>query len=142
MEGTSIAGDQLPCDVCCILNSRKWIVPKSFPLTFDNIELYFEKSLLSLERVLLQFEDILHQTNPSINKFAVQNKYFSILKFCLQQLQVHLHAPYKLWQFLFPVKETRDWYIIFMIMELCICTPCSNAELERFFSQMLVVKAD
>ena len=29
-----------------------------------------------------------------------------------------------------------------MIIELCICTPCSNAELERFLSQMQVMKTD
>ena len=66
----------------------------------------------------------------------------SSLNFYLQQLQVHLHAPYKLWQFLFPMRETRDWCNIFTIIELCICTPCSNAEFERFFNQMWVMKTD
>ena len=66
----------------------------------------------------------------------------SILNFCLQQLPLHLHAPYKLWQFLFPMKETRDWCNIFTIIELCICNLCLNAEFQRFFSQMQVVKTD
>ena len=92
--------------------------------------------------MFLQFEDILHQTNLSMNKFAVRNEYMSILNFCLQQSQVHLHTPYKLWQFLFPMRETKDQCNIFTIIELCIYTPCSNAELERFISQMQVVKTD
>ena len=55
LEGTPIAGDKFLRDICCILDSRKWILPRSFPPTVDNIELYFEKNLLSLERVFLQF---------------------------------------------------------------------------------------
>ena len=142
LEGTPIADDKFLCDICCILDCTKQILPGLFPPTVDKIELYFEKNLFSLERVLLRFEDIPRQTNSSINKFAVRNEHMSIINFCLEQLQVHLHAPYKLWQFLFPMKEIRDWCNIFMIIELCICTPCSNAELERFFSQMQVVKTD
>ena len=61
---------------------------------------------------------------------------------CLQQLHVHLHAPYKPWQFLFPMKERRDWCNTFLIIEFCICTPYSNVELKRFFSQMWAVKTD
>ena len=38
--------------------------------------------------------------------------------------------------------ETRDWCNIFTIIELCICTPCSIAEVKRFISQMQVVKTD
>ena len=142
LEGTPIAGDKFLFDICCILHPRKWILLESFPPIIDSIELYFEKNILSLERVFLQFEDILRQANPSINKFVVQNECMSILNFCLQQLQVHLHAPCKLWQFIFPMKEKRDWCYILTIIELCVCTPCSNAELERFLSQMRVVKTD
>ena len=109
-EGTPTAGDKFLYDICCILNSRKWIWPESLPPTVDNTKLYFEKkNLLSLERVFTVY-------SPSINKFAAHNEYMSILNFCLQQLQVHLHASYKLWQFLFPIKEMRDWCNIFTIL--------------------------
>ena len=90
LEGTAIAGDTFLRDICCILDSRKWILPELFPSTVDNIEL----NLLSLERVLLQVENILRQANPSINKLPIRNEYMSILNFCMQQLQVHLHVPY------------------------------------------------
>ena len=66
----------------------------------------------------------------------------SILHFCFQQFQAHLHVPYKLWQHLFKVKKTKDWGNIFTVIELCMCTPCSKAALERFFSQMRIVKTD
>ena len=88
----------------------------------------------------MQFEDILQQVNPSINISDVQNEYMSILHFCFQQFQAHLHAPYKLWQYLIKVKKTKDWGNIFTVIELCMCTPCSNAALERIFSQIHIVK--
>ena len=53
LEGTPIAGDKFRRDICCIPDSRKWTLPESFPPTVDNIEPYFAKNLLSLERVFL-----------------------------------------------------------------------------------------
>ena len=78
-------------------------------LLLTTLNYILKKNLLSLERVFTVY-------SPSVNKFAVQNEYMSILNFCLQQLQVHLHASYKLWQFLFPIKEMRDWCDIFTII--------------------------
>ena len=68
VEGIPI-NDKFLLDICCILDSRKWILCKSFPPTVDNIKLYFEKNLLSLERVFLQFEDILYQDIPACNNY-------------------------------------------------------------------------
>ena len=51
LESTPIAGDKFLRDVSCILDSRQWILPESFRPTVDNIKLYFERNLLSLERV-------------------------------------------------------------------------------------------
>ena len=64
LEGTPIASDQFLKDICRILDSRKWLL-------LEFIELYFEKNLLSLESIFTQFEDILRQANPSINKSNV-----------------------------------------------------------------------
>ena len=66
----------------------------------------------------------------------------SILHFCFQQFQAHLHTSHKLWQYLFEVKKTKDWGNIFLVIELCMCTPCSDAALKRFFSQIRIVKTD
>ena len=108
MTLTSIAGDKFPLTSAVSLPLQSGFYPNhSFVLLKTSN--YFEKNLLSLESV--------GQTDPSINKFAVRNEHMSILNFCLQQLQVYLHAPYKLWQFLFPMKATRDWCTIFTIIE-------------------------
>ena len=117
-------------------------MPESLSPNVDNIELYFETSLLSLDSIFTQFEKILCQANPNINSFSICNEYMHIIHFCLTNFQVHLHAPYKLWQFLASMRADKDWSNIFTMIELCICALCSNAELERFFSQMRVVKTD
>ena len=71
LEGTPIASDQFLKDICRILDSRKWLLLESLSPTVENIELYFEKNLLSLESIFTQFEDILRQANPSVNKSNV-----------------------------------------------------------------------
>ena len=53
-----------------------------------------------------------------------------------------IFPPLKLWQLLYPYKMERGWSDIFLVAELCFCAPSSNASLERFFSQMRVVKTD
>ena len=84
LEGTPIAGSKFLQDNCLILDSRKWLLLESLSPTVENIKLYFEKNLLSLESIFTQFEDILRQTTPSINKSNVRNEYMSILHFCFQ----------------------------------------------------------
>ena len=51
-----------------------------------------------------------------------------------------IYTPLTMWQLLNPFKNERGWNNIFLIAELCFCVPCSNASLERFFSQMRIVK--
>ena len=53
-----------------------------------------------------------------------------------------IYTPLKMWQLLNPFKNERWWNNSFLIAELCFCAPCSNASLERFFSQMRIVKTD
>ena len=35
-----------------------------------------------------------------------------------------------------------EWYSTSLNIEICLCTPCSNATLERFFGQLKLVKTD
>ena len=39
-------------------------------------------------------------------------------------------------------KEKQSWHDIILLVELCLCTPFSNATLERFFSHLKVVKTE
>ena len=51
-----------------------------------------------------------------------------------------IYTQLKMWQLLNPFKNERGWNNIFLIAKLCFCVPFSNASLERFFSQMRIVK--
>ena len=75
LEGAPTAGDMFLHDICCIIDSRKWILPDSVLPSAENIELCFEKSLCCIERVFTQFEMILSKVNPSINIVSVQQEY-------------------------------------------------------------------
>ena len=66
----------------------------------------------------------------------------SILESQSSKFQTHLHSPYKLWQYLYQLRDDKDWRNIFTLIELCMCSPCSNTALEGFFSQMHVVKTN
>ena len=47
----------------------------------------------------------------------------------------------KLWiKLLLIGKNHEHWKDIMLLLELCLCTPFSNATLERFFSHLKVVK--
>ena len=49
--------------------------------------------------------------------------------------------PLELIHTIFSIQETKpQWKGIFLILELCLLTPYSNATLERFFSHMKLVK--
>ena len=39
-------------------------------------------------------------------------------------------------------KDRESWYDIMILIELCLCTPFSNATLERFFSHFKLVKTE
>ena len=59
---------------------------------------------------------------------------------------VHLTPPLKLRQNMFELSsgdnDKDDWKPALLIVELVMCPPQSNAELERFFSQMNYIKTN
>ena len=50
--------------------------------------------------------------------------------------------PRQFWKLLYDQRNTQMWNQAFLLLELCLCVPYSKATLERFFSQMHVVKTD
>ena len=76
---------------------------------------------ISWEAVLNGFVDIAHYTN----------QYFSS----------PTTNPIDLWgKILILGKNKQKWKGISLIIEICLCAPCSNASLEKFFSHMNIVK--
>ena len=50
--------------------------------------------------------------------------------------------PNEFWDFLHERQHEKGWDNIILLIELCLCTPFSNATLEHFISQMKVIKTD
>ena len=93
LEGALTAGDMFLHDICCIIDSRKWILPGSVLPSAENIELCLEKNLCCIERVFTQFEMILSKVNPSINIFLVISR--SILESFsfVFKISRHIYTP-------------------------------------------------
>ena len=80
--------------------------------------------------------------SPAITIETIFDEYISLAMYAMKNYNHLICAPLKMWQLLNPSKNERGWNNIFLIAELCFCAPCLNASLERFLSQMRIVKTD
>ena len=135
------AGDAVLRDVCTVLDTRKWILPESLAINEADLTCLFEKNIDSLKRVFLHFEDILVKTFPGINVLSVEEEFILVVSHAIKHFNTQIHPPLVLWQYLYGIRESKSWLNIFGVIEICMCAPCSNATLERFFSQLRVVKS-
>ena len=39
-------------------------------------------------------------------------------------------------------RTPNKWSAVKLVIKICLCAPCSNASLERFFNQLKIVKTD
>ena len=62
--------------------------------------------------------------------------YSDIVQYAYRYFSIEYTEPMKLWSKLLTIGKNN----IILLLELCLCTPLSNATLERFFSHLKVVK--
>ena len=141
VEGMPTAGDLVLRDVCTVLDTQKWTLPKSMAINEANLTCLFEKNVEALKCVFLHFGDILVKTFPGINVLSVEEEFILVVSHVIKHFNTQVHPPLALWQYLYGIRESKSWLNIFGVIEICICAPCSNATLERFFSQLRVVKS-
>ena len=108
-------------------------------ITLEAMDAVLEKNIESLSKIFDHFKQIFKRTSPAI---IIIDKYVSLVMYAMKNYHHLIYTPLKMWQLLNPFKNERRWNNIFLIAELCFCAPCSNASLERFFSQMRIVKTD
>ena len=132
------AGDAVLRDVCTVLDTRKWILPESMAINEADLTCLFEKNIEALKRVFLHFEDILVKNFPGINVLSVEEEFTLAVSHAIKHFNTQIHPPLALWQYLYGIRESKSWLNIFGVVEICMCAPCSNATLERFFSQLRV----
>ena len=111
-------------------------------ITLEAMDAVLEKSIESLSKIFDHFTQIFKRTSPAITIETIIDEYISLIMYAMKNYHHLIYTPLKMWQLLNPFKNECGWNNIFLIAELCFCAPCSNASLESFFSQMMIVKTD
>ena len=104
--------------------------------------LCWRKTLKAYQRFLTTLHRCLKKSDWLITIETIIDEYINLVMYAMENYNHLIYTPLKMWQLLNPFKNERGWNNIFLIAELCFCAPCSNASLERFFSQMRIVKTD
>ena len=111
-------------------------------ITLEAMDVVLEKSIESLSKIFHHITQMFKKILPTITIETIIDEYISLVMYAMKNYNHLIYTPLKMWQLLNPFKNVRRWNNIFLIAELCFCAPCSNASLERFFSQMGIVKTD
>ena len=135
-----LSGDEILHKVCCVLDNRNWVLQKNTDITEENVSIYFEKQLNTVEFIFRHYEDIFKITKYYISFDKVRDEFVNIVM--LTTTNVTGVQPKQFGNFIHQRKDNKEWDHIMLLIELCWCAPFSNATLERFFSQMKVVKTD
>ena len=78
-----------------------------------------------------------------IEKTEVIDGYIEVVRYCQRYFNYEKIDKFELWhKILLLCESKKEWYSVCLIIEICLCTPCSNATLERFFSHLKFIKTD
>ena len=80
------------------------------------------------------------------NDINVDDIRVDVVRYCQRYLDFGKPNPTEIWhKALLLCKDKPEWCGVShlaLVIEICLCTPCSNAMLERFFNHLKVVKTD
>ena len=134
----ALTNDHLVLHICKILNSALW---PSLPQDDDHDEDILKVQLLSLKKVFRQFSSM--DIFRDVKEEDVVDEYIEIVRFVQVYFDFENIDQFELWhKILLQCKDTNKWSAVKLVIEICLCTPCSNASLERFFNQLKIVKTD
>ena len=79
----------------------------------------------------------------SITHDSLQTGFVDVARYAYRYFNVENIKPVSLWSKICSLgKDRESWYDIMILIELCLCTPFSNATLKRFFTYLKVVKTE
>ena len=129
-DGTT--NDHLILHICKVLNSAAW---PALPVDDTNDEHSLKIQLNSVSKVFEQFSPM--KIFSKCSQDDVVSGYVSIVRYCQRYFDCDNLDQFYLWQKIFILsKERVEWSAVALIIEICLCTPCSNATLERYFRQL------
>ena len=117
------AGDRILFDICRVLNCNVW------PEIKEDSNLEERYSAMSI------FE------NFTVNDIV--DGFIDITNYAARYFTISKINPIEFWGKIMSLnKEKESWKGCFLILEICLCAPFSNATLERLFSHMNIVKSN
>ena len=138
-ENDSSTNDHLIFPICKIINAAAW--PKLPNDDDENDETILDLQVKSVSRVFQQFSQM--NAFKDVTEDDMVRNYVNVVRFCQRYFNYEKTDPTELWhKVLLQCEDKPEWRGLSLLIELCLCTPCSNATLERFFSQLKVVKTE
>ena len=134
------SNDHLMLSICKALNASAW--PKLQNCNDDeDDEAILKVQLKSVLQIYEQFSDM--DVFKDIDVDDIRRGYVDVVRYCQRYLDFEKPNPTELWhKVLLLCKDKPEWRGIALVIEICLCSPCSNATLERFFNHLKVVKTD
>ena len=127
-------GDTVIFDVCRVLNTTAW-------LQLNDSNKFFQFSSLESTAFLKHSSSL--PVFESVTRESLQSGYADIICYAHRYFAVDKIKPMNLWsKICLGNKEKESWHYIILLFDLCLCTPFSNATLERYFSHLKVVKTE
>ena len=127
-EGSVSDGDNILFHVCRVLNSAVWP-----DLTNDSNEDEIKLSLQlnAIREIYEKYKSMPIFESTSLE--SLQNGYTEFVRYAYRYFDIDNVKPADLWPKLCRLgKEKEDWKPIMLLIELCRCTPFSNATHEGF----------
>ena len=124
--------------VCHVLNSAVWP-----DLTKDSNEDEIKLSLQlnAIREIYEKYKSVSLFKSTSLQ--SLQKGYIEFVCYAYHYFDINNVKPADLWPKLRRLgKEREDWKSIILLIELCRCTPFSNATLEMFFSHFKFIKTE
>lgn len=116
------------------------MLPGGIPVNSNNVAVFLRALLESADILLSRFEEVLLEINSNVVSILLKKEYINIIIYSPNHLNILVSDPF--WKVLYDRRNTQTWNEEFLLLELNLCVPYSNATLERFFSQIHLVKTD
>ena len=131
-------GDNVLFDICRILNSKVW---PSLEQPDSDDEQVLSHQLTAVTKIYQKYKLMDVFTSTTLNSLIIG--YIDVVRYAYRYFNIDSTDPMKLWSKLCMLgKDKESWKDIIFLIELCLCTPFSNATLERFFIHLKVVKTE
>ena len=128
-------GDSLSNSICVILDTKKWINPENAEATVDCI---YRNQLQAIEKVYEHFRQ-----SPALSRTEceiLKNEFIKLTTNTTKYYNIEIIPQTEMWRKIKGGEFANNYKNILLLIELCLCTPYSNATIERFFSYMKAVK--